>query len=152
MQCLGLGGAFGSWLVIPLSEPVLIVRLGPKVTLLTLRSASLTLRQQNHGLDWEPTFFHRKGRSGLGWEHRWCNGRSQSRCCGKINKAFEEYSPYTDCAVAMLAGNRPKHHTTVLPPANISKNLPYYSSSGLWCFQWMFLFVGTKANRLSQNC
>lgn len=93
MQCLGLSGVFGSWLVIPMSEPVPIVHLDPKVTLLTLRSASLTLRQQNHGHNWEPIFFHSRGQSGLGRERgRWSSGWSQSRCCEKINKAFEEYS------------------------------------------------------------
>ena len=75
MQCLGLGGALGSWLVIPMSEPVPVVRLDPEVTLLALKSASLTLRQQNHGLNWEPTFFHRRGQSGLGRERRrWRDG------------------------------------------------------------------------------
>lgn len=64
-QCLGLSPALGSWLVIPMSEPVPIARLDPKATLLTLRSASLTRRQQDHGLSWEPVFSHRRGWSGL---------------------------------------------------------------------------------------
>jgi len=157
-QCLGLSGVFGSWLVTPVSELVPIVRLDPKVTLPTLRSGSLTLMQQSHGLSWEPIFFPRRGQSELGWERRrWHNGRSQSCCCEKTNKALKNTQQYTDSAVAMLAGGRPEHHTTVLSPASVPKNLPYYSSSGLsesqaQNLQLLFLSVETKANRLSQKC
>lgn len=94
----------------------------------------LTLRLQNHRLNWEPIF----SLEGAGMGVQEMAQQAITVLLLRKTNCVKNTRPYRGCAVAILTGNRPKHHTTLLSAANLSNPILYYSSSGLRCFQLVF--------------